>query len=123
MTTLDRETAVLEALTAYLTGDGSLADLEDRTASILFDLSAGTTGPLSDLVRPIELFLAEHSGGDLSEAELRSHLSEMTHNYRLELILGDEPQTRQNADTTSITVGEARSWSRPGTPLAAAFAS
>jgi len=122
LTTLDRETAVLEALTAYLAGAAPLSSLADRTATALFELAYGATGPLPELVRTIELRLAEYSGNDLSEEELRNHLLELTHDYSLELILDEDSQTRQRSGTTSVTVGEAHSWSRPGTPLAAAFA-
>ncbi len=122
MTTLEREVAVLEALTAYLAGSGTLSELEELTASSLFEFKIGDTGPLVDLVRQIELHLAEYTNHHLTASELNSRLMEMAHNYTLEVLLGETAQARQLTGTTSVTVGEAHLWSRSGTPRVVAFA-
>jgi hypothetical protein len=122
MTILERELAVLEALTAYRGGSGPLSALEEEAAAAVFELKFGTTDPLVDLLGAIELYLAEYTSGDITEDELRANLAGLAHNYYFEINLDGSPQTRQRADTTSVTVGEADSWSRPGTTLSVAFA-
>ncbi len=122
MTTLDREVAPLEWLTSYVTGSLSLAELEDRTASALFELGGATTGPLAEQLQAIELHLAEYTNGHVDESELRRLLARMTHYLRVELVLDGDASVRLRTGTSSVTVGEADESSLSGTGFAAAFA-
>jgi hypothetical protein len=59
----------------YLAGDLSRDELQDWLVPLVWDPdSAGLDPKTDDLVNSIQLYLAEFTGGHLTEEELREHL-------------------------------------------------
>lgn len=123
MSVLERQIEVLDRLVAYVEGRSSRQAFEDWLTPLTFEVVGNGPPTLDELIREIELHLAEFTSGHLSEQELRSELSPLLQTYHLEgfRIGGEQSTVWQATGTTSVTVGAEPSWSRPGTPRAAAF--
>jgi hypothetical protein len=61
-------------LTEYLDGDASLDDFKDWLVGATWDIDETGDAAAIELTYDIKLALAEHSGGHISENELRTEL-------------------------------------------------
>ncbi len=77
MSLVAREFEVRSKLADYLLGEISLEEFEDWFVPVALAMESGEASPLIDLVRNVELSMAEMSGGAWSEAELRTLLREL----------------------------------------------
>lgn len=68
------ETAIVAKLARYLAGEESLDGFKDWLVGATWDVEATHDPRAIDVTYEIKLLLAEQSGGDLSEAELRREL-------------------------------------------------
>jgi hypothetical protein len=64
---------VIAQVQRYLTGELSRDELQDWLIPLVWD-SAGLDPQTDDLINSIQLYLAEFTGGHLTEDELREHL-------------------------------------------------
>jgi hypothetical protein len=98
-------------LARYLAGEISLGEFVELFLPLSWTTSAGEEHAVGDLLHEIELRLAEHSNGHLTEDELREHLSRLFERYSVVLTLQPRTTTIQTASSSASTA--ATPWSVP----------
>jgi hypothetical protein len=85
------ETEVRRELVRLLENGVSLADFQDWLVSRSWNMHKDSSPTAQSLVSTVELALAEHSNGDLTETELRTRLWAVLRNIVVELDLSVSP--------------------------------
>lgn len=82
------ESEIRKQIAGFLANQISLDDFEDWIAQRSWDAHQDSDAAAQELAYAIELRLAEHSSGHLSEVELRHELTQFVQQYSLRVSFG-----------------------------------
>jgi hypothetical protein len=85
------ESQIRERLIRFLRNEVSLGEFEDWLVQNSWNMHKDSEEAAQKLVSAIELRLAEHSSGHLSDCELRDELRPFVTNYSVEVWFGNLP--------------------------------
>lgn len=103
-------------LARYVAGEISLPQLVDVLLPLSWTMPATEEHAIGDLLHEIELRLAEHSNGHLTEDELREYFSRLLQQYTI--VLASQPQNPRSVKASSSTELLPTSWSARATAVA-----